>query len=447
MSSFEYTDPLFFGLLIVGFHLIVWLAGLDLDVLRKNRWLYEKQEKSLASLDLYRYMDLGLIDWSVLPKVWFNMVGVVALSMIHVPINCPAFSLSTFQKMDMNHEFKIHAVGNFASALLSFSQNYFVYSNSLLLFHMGCRSRLTGVLMAVAIGFIMAFGAQLIGFVPTVLVCTMIIHLTYDLLTESFILPFKSSSWLEYLNLVATSVLMIAIGFMEGIAVGLILSLVVFVVEQKKRVTIRRIDYNGFGSPSICPEQTFLEEKTREGVDVYTMPTELYFVNSVTFIEEILKSSSSWIVLDCSALALIDQSAGHSLVKAIYESKKRWGFVSASEFIKKKLIENGLNPDDDSAILFRDAHQAKDYIENWFLEWNEVSNSFEIESENITDLDAGTRFSIRAGTTVQVISGVLYLCREDSFVIIRLHKGASITYPGSIFHLESISNSQIKVSP
>ena len=61
-----------------------------------------------------------------------TMVALVLFSLIHVPINIPAFALSTNVDADMNRELIAHGISNMLAGAGGGLQNYLAYTQSVL---------------------------------------------------------------------------------------------------------------------------------------------------------------------------------------------------------------------------------------------------------------------------------------------------------------------------
>lgn len=131
--------------------------------------------------------------------------------------------------MDLSREIIGHGIGNILSGLCGATQNYLVYSNSLLYIRCGGDSRISGVLLIIATIGLWVRGSFLIQYVPTLVVGSLIFHLGIDLMKESLY-----DTWyvgmhpLEYFTIVIIVGVMGIVGFTEGIMVGVLLACVFF---------------------------------------------------------------------------------------------------------------------------------------------------------------------------------------------------------------------------
>lgn len=244
--------PLFYILIPIVFYIIVWIAEADLSVLRNDGWLFrfETGSESRAPFWTYwTYFDFTKVSFgavvaclpTVLALAFFGLFP-FNTGVLHVPINCPALSVSTLQEVDMNREILLHGVSNIVSGCFGACQNYLVYvfrfnvsryTNSVLIYRCGGDSRTSGVLLvsflsniqAAAIGAVLVYGDAIIPFIPILVIGTMVFHLAFDLIKEAvYDTLHQGVSRIEYCTILIIMATMTLMGFSEGIIGGLILA-------------------------------------------------------------------------------------------------------------------------------------------------------------------------------------------------------------------------------
>ncbi|KAI9490386.1 hypothetical protein BDB00DRAFT_875438 [Zychaea mexicana] len=133
--------------------------------------------------------------------------------------------------------------------------NYLVYTNSLLFIRSGGDSRLAGLMLAGATMAPWMVGPWIVGYVPTLVVGSLIFHLVLDLLKEALYDTWGSVHYLEYITICMIIFFMAIWGFVEGILVGIVMACIFFVVQnarlcdairsmhtgQELRSTVRRL--------------------------------------------------------------------------------------------------------------------------------------------------------------------------------------------------------------
>ena len=80
------------------------------------------------------------------------------------------------------------------------SQNYLVYTNSVLFVRSGGDSRVAGVMLAAATFGVLISGPIIIGYIPIMVVGALIFFLGIDLMMEALVGPWGKVHRLEYLT-------------------------------------------------------------------------------------------------------------------------------------------------------------------------------------------------------------------------------------------------------
>lgn len=144
-------------------------------------------------------VDFNLIHWGALAQTIPSMFALTFFGILHVPINVPslAFKLE-MDDVDLDRELMSHGVSNALSGFSGSIQNYLVYTNSLIFIQSGGNSRLAGIMLAIATAGVMLVGPVIIGYIPTMMVGTLIFVLGMDLVKEALWDPRSKLKSLEY---------------------------------------------------------------------------------------------------------------------------------------------------------------------------------------------------------------------------------------------------------
>jgi SulP family sulfate permease len=232
--------PAFFIIVPAVFYTVVYAVGTSLEELRQLGWIFAMPPSDVPFYDFYTKFDLYATSWSTLPKTIPAILALVFFGVLHVPINIPALAVSTNQDdVDINQELMAHGWSNLLAGALGTIQNYLVYSNSVLFIKSGGDSRAAGFMLAGATFVVFLVGPQIVGYIPVMVVGTLIFHLGIELLKEALYDTRATVHPLEYTTIVLIIVSMAVLGFVEGIALGLLLACVFFVVVYSRKQVIR----------------------------------------------------------------------------------------------------------------------------------------------------------------------------------------------------------------
>lgn len=89
-------------------------AGLDLEMLRRDGWLFDSAGTTGSEgwYEFYTYFDLGLIKWIPTWNTLPTQLAVLFFNILHPPLNVPALSVSLNQDIDTNKELVGHGSPN-----------------------------------------------------------------------------------------------------------------------------------------------------------------------------------------------------------------------------------------------------------------------------------------------------------------------------------------------
>ncbi|TPX53903.1 hypothetical protein SeMB42_g00542 [Synchytrium endobioticum] len=306
-----------------AFKLWVFVLGVSMDRLRHDGWLFDLPAGDDSFATFWTYFDFRATRWDCLPDVLPTMLALTFFGVLHVPINVPALAVSTDQDVDTNGELIGHGISNLLAGVAGTTQNYLVYSNSVLFYRSGGKSRISAFLLGVSTIGIWVGGGKIAGYVPTVAVGSLIFHLGLDLLRESL----WDSVWvgihpLEYLTVVLIVATMGIFGFTEGIIAGIIFACIFFVVMYAGKRVIRA-DYTGKELRStvhrLYVHQLFLD---KVGTQIRVLKLQGFiFFGSINQLDDYLRklirgrAKVRFVVLDFALISDIDFSAMEAFLR------------------------------------------------------------------------------------------------------------------------------------
>ncbi|KAI8332373.1 sulfate transporter family-domain-containing protein [Chlamydoabsidia padenii] len=238
--------PVFFMALPAVFYLVVLIAGLDVDQIRDAGWIFPLVDSDVPFWHFYTYYNFSLVDWKAVAQTLPAMLALTFFGLLHVPINVPALAVSTNKDdVDVNRELVAHGLSNAVSGCFGAVQNYLVYTNSLLFIRSGGDSRLAGLMLALATTILWMVGPWIVGYIPVMVVGSLIFHLGIDLLKEALVDTWHSVHHLEYITICVIVGCMATLGFVEGIFIGILTACLFFVVQNARRSETIRATFTG----------------------------------------------------------------------------------------------------------------------------------------------------------------------------------------------------------
>jgi SulP family sulfate permease len=219
---------------VISFHLISWLIRMPLDRLGAEGWLLGP----FPSGSLWRFAvtpeSLSQANWPVLISQIPNLAPVALISIIALLLNVSALELVVRQDIDPNRELVAAGLGNMVAGLLGGLPGYHAISLSTLNHNLGGSKRLPGLFMALLIGLTVFVGASVLNFVPKMILGALLLYVGVSLLVEWVYLAWFKFPRVDFLIILLILGVIAARGFLEGIGVGLVLTIIIFVVNYSR---------------------------------------------------------------------------------------------------------------------------------------------------------------------------------------------------------------------
>ncbi|KAK0234583.1 sulfate transporter family-domain-containing protein [Armillaria nabsnona] len=289
----EANSGIFVGYFIaipVIFYVVVLAAGIPMDVLRKNGWVFDVQGGNEAGwYKFYGYFDFTQVRfkpiWDTLP----TQFALLFFNILHPPLNVPALSISLNEDyIDTNKELVAHGYSNLFAGLIGTVPNYLVYVNTLLFYRVGGTTRISGFLLAAATGVLLAIGTGFVGYIPVMVVGALIFVLGIDLVKEAIWDTRGRVSRSEYITIISIMVCMTVWDFVIGVLFGIIVCCLFFVI-QTSRLSVIRALHTGSTAPSTVRrpsvQRAYIREVSGKQTCVMRLGGFMFFGN-VTEVEE-----------------------------------------------------------------------------------------------------------------------------------------------------------------
>ncbi|RKP13673.1 sulfate transporter family-domain-containing protein [Piptocephalis cylindrospora] len=320
--------PLFFLVVPCLFYALVPLGPWSLEDLRDLGWLFPLPKPAVPFYDFWTKFNFAATSWSTIPRTIPIMLGLTFFGILHVPINVPALGVSTGRDVDTNRELVAHGWSNLLAGFTGTIQNYLVYSNSVLFIRCGGDSRRAGLLLALFTFLIFLGGPWVVGYIPSMVVGALIFHLGMELLKEAVWDTRDALHPLEYTTVWLIVISMGAIGFMEGILLGVLAACLFFVILYSRRRTIR-LSCSGRGLRSRVKrpyrQGRYLDEATRQ-IHILQLQGFLFFGTVGTVEREIHQAIGSssvgidsvpirYMILDFALVSGLDFSAAEAFIR------------------------------------------------------------------------------------------------------------------------------------
>jgi SulP family sulfate permease len=338
--------PVGIFLLILLFFATAALLGHGPDQLMAEGWLvgpFPDAQPSLWNPVLMEHF--SEIEWSLVFDHTSSMGTIIMLSAISLMLTASGLSVLQLENVDINREL---TVAGFANLVSGFSGGLIALPSMTLTelsMTVGApKSRLVGIVVALFCAIMLFFGMGLIAWFPKAVLAGLLIYLGGSLVEHWLIRARSQLPPLEYLVVVIIVLVVAAVGFLEGVVVGLLCAIVLFVINYS-RINVVRYALTGTERRSNVERNSAEEKYLRDhggNTLILKLQGYLFFGTAaalVTRIEQRLEDDElpplCYAVLDFAQVTDMDSSAALSFMKLAQTATK-------SNFF---LLLTGLPPD------------------------------------------------------------------------------------------------------
>lgn len=315
---------------------MLWSFNVDFDTAESAGYFFPPLSStgtvlSKEMFDIFRIIDLRTVSWTAVVKALPTMVSLTAFSLIHVPINIPAFSISTNVDPDMNAELMAHGYSNILSGVFGGLQNYMAYSNSVIYFKAKGDGMASSIAIVLTTCVIFVFGPTMASFVPRCMAGTLLLHLGIDLFFEGVYDSYNDYDRLEYSGIWLITIVMVSMGMDAALVAGIIAALSTYAAQSiayqypiRGSMSAARVRSSAWNRSSEA-ERILADPQTgRQRIFVIQMQGHIFFGNATTMADEINKLLTEKhgtemqpivVVLDFSPVLGMDSSAAQAIAK------------------------------------------------------------------------------------------------------------------------------------
>ncbi len=324
--------------------------------------------------------DFGLIDWKAVLFETGNLATLVIVSLVQFLLYISGLEISIKRDLDLDRELRAAGTANIAAGALGSVAGYPWPSTSILAHRMGAKSRLVGIFSAAVFAFCLFSGVPVLQYFPKMLLGGILAYLGLAFLAEwvveaAFRLPRSDYSIVLLILAVIGS-----IGFLEGVAVGLVGAVALFVVKYS-RIRVIKIALSGSDYRSNrdrAPRHMKILKEKGGGISILKLQGFIFFGTADGLLKEIRNRASHaaaqalrYAVLDFRQVTGLDSSALLSFAKLRQFAEAqdiRIVFAGLRHDFEAQLVKTGFEWKDEGLFhAFPDLDRAMEWCEERIL--------------------------------------------------------------------------------
>ena len=220
---------------IAIFYVLLGLTNTSIAKAAEQGWLLGAGLSGQGGLwQPLNFSDLAQVNWSVIGHQIGSLLVIPVIGVIAILLNLTSIELATDQDVDLNRDLKTAGIANLFAGLGGSMVGWHDVSHSALTYKMGARSRAVGFVLATVCGIVLWLGGSLVSYFPEFLLGGLLLFLGLD-----FLVTWVYDSWFklpitDYLIMILILIVINAIGFLEGVALGLVLAVILFAVDYSR---------------------------------------------------------------------------------------------------------------------------------------------------------------------------------------------------------------------
>lgn len=321
--------------MLLVYYSVMPMLGIDLDHARQTGILFEPF--STGSLwPVFGPADLADVHWGAVTQQLPTLIVVPFIALLGLLLNMGGIELAAKRDLDMNRELLANGVGNALSAVAGAPAGYHTLSLSMLGLKTGADTRLVGLTVALTLGAVMLFGGQLLAFFPKALLGGFLLLLGLFFISDWILDTRTRMPKADYAVVVAVLAVIAVFGYLHGVLLGLVATIVLFVVRFSQVPVLRNVATGAVARSQkqrSLPQQHLLTVHGHE-VGVFELTGYLFFgsvnkLGSAVF-EMVEQRPPRYVLVDFERVSGFDISAVNNFVRLFQRLSTRGvGFVLA----------------------------------------------------------------------------------------------------------------------
>ncbi len=400
---------------IVLFLLISRFMGFSIEDLKTQGWLLGPLPDG-ALWKAAALPDFSLVDWPLILRHVGSIVTIVILSAISFLLNSSGIEIIAGRDLDMNKDLKATGIANLVSSFVGVPASYVLVSQTALATRIGAKSRRVGVLHGLFLLAVFFVGGTFLSFFPKFVAGGLLLYLGLSMLKEWVIDSRKSIPVIDYSIMIGIILVVEFFGFLEGVAIGIVASVVIFVFRYSSINLVKTIlDGSNVKSSKdrSITDQRLLDYNTDQFV-ILQLQGFVFFGTANSLYEKVKSLASStekslnFLIMDLGLVQGIDSSAVKSFEKlAQYLGKKniKLIMVNMSQRLRIPFEADGFTSENyDHMLEYNNLDQATEFCEDQIIkvESEKIKKAKQEGNEEKTDLMQAVYSDMMAALEIQI---------------------------------------------
>jgi SulP family sulfate permease len=321
---------------LAAFYMVAWITRTPFSALSAQGWLLG----AFPSGSLWRFPlqieILSRANWTVIAGQLINLAPVLIVSTIALLLNATGLELIVKRDVDLNRELVTAGIGNLASGLGGGIVGYHAISLSSLNHALSGGKRLPGLIVAMLLGLTLFQNAtSLLTYIPKMILGALLVFVGLSMLSDWVYQAWFKFPKSEFLIIMVILLVVALRGYLEAIALGLVLAVVLFVVNYSRVNVIKQELWGGLYRSRVTRSRSQWEVITSRGDELCIQRLQgfIFFGTANSLFEQVRERTQRidlrpvrYVVQDFSQVTGLDSTAMLSFAKLLQLAQEQ-GFT------------------------------------------------------------------------------------------------------------------------
>ena len=315
------------GVIIASFLLFYAAAYLfagDMDALADAGWFLPLVPAGL-NWQLLDFAAIGRIEPAMIAASAGGTLTLMVVFTLNVFFRAGAQELVVGRELDFNRECTVNGLANICSAVAGGGVvGYHAPASSALVESMSVYGRLVGFILAFMFGLTLLFGSALFSLVPRFLPAGLLMYFGMQFMKEWLLESWFKLPRLDYITVLIIALATALFGLLPGIALGLVVAILFFVLEYSRMDVIKQELFGGVHRSNL--DRSYAENQflriAGEKILILRLQGYVFFGSAYQFYERVKTLISdgesrqlAFIILDFKSVRGLDVSTINDLKK------------------------------------------------------------------------------------------------------------------------------------
>jgi sulfate permease, SulP family len=362
--------------ILILFYTIAAALSFSPESLRESGFIFASIPEG-GAMDAMKWLSVTRIDWGVVLEAKDEIGALILVCTIGASLATTALEIGAEVELEANRELRAHGLANLASALVGGIPAFTLAGPSLTYFRLGASSRLMPILRALLALALGVAGLNLLGFVPKIVVGTLLILFSFGLVDEWLVRARHRLSVTDYVFVLIIAGIIVLAGFLPGVGAGILIAVADFLIKYSK-LNVIKAELSGRDYRSDVERPLRADSILREvggRVIAFEIQGFIFFGTAIRLLERIrasVRASTQKVDYVILGFANVDglDAAAHFALRKLHNFAKAENICllfSGLTSENTKTLQAASVLDDDQSLRFASTAMAVEFVENRLL--------------------------------------------------------------------------------